>query len=151
MDELEELYQEILFEHCRNPRNFGELPEASHRALGYNPLCGDRIEVGLRMEGNRIQQIRFRGEGCAISFASASVMTETVQGKTVAEVLQLLERFQKFLTSPDDSGMPRDVLEGDLWTLQGVRHFPARIKCATLPWHTLRAALENRSEPVSTE
>jgi nitrogen fixation NifU-like protein len=149
VNELEELYQEILLDHCRNPRNFGELPEANRRAQGYNPLCGDRIEVGIVLTEDRISQIRFRGEGCAISLASASVMTEAVKGKRKEEALSLAQWLQGFLTG--SAKEEQSFLPGDLESLQGVRRFPARIKCATLPWHTLRAALENRSEPVSTE
>ncbi len=147
MEELRELYQQIILEHYRNPRNFGELPEATHRAEGHNPLCGDRLEVALRIEEGRITEIRFRGSGCAISQASASVMTTLVKGKTMAEAEALCERFQRIVTGKEPPNSELDLLDA----FAGVREFPSRVKCATLGWHTLRAALQQVPETVTTE
>ncbi|GBD07103.1 Zinc-dependent sulfurtransferase SufU [bacterium HR21] len=146
MEELRELYQQIILEHYRNPRNFGELSEATHRAEGNNPLCGDRLTVELRVLGDRIEDIRFRGSGCAISQASASVMTTLVKGVTVEEAEALFERFHRIVlgeTEPEALDL--------LAAFAGVREFPSRVKCATLAWHTLRAALHNVAEVVTTE
>ncbi len=148
MDELQELYQQIVLEHYRNPRNYGELPEATHRAEGYNPLCGDRLEVMLRVREETIEDIRFRGSGCAISQASASVMTTLVRGKSLAEVEELFERFHELVTGTGAVDLEQ---LGALAAFAGVREFPARVKCATLAWHTLRAALQQRQELVTTE
>jgi len=148
MDELQELYQQIVLEHYRNPRNYGELPEATHRAEGYNPLCGDRLEVMLRVREGYIEDIRFRGSGCAISQASASVMTTLVRGKSVAEAQELFERFHELVTGTGTVDLEQ---LGALAAFAGVREFPARVKCATLAWHTLRAALQQRQELVTTE
>lgn len=148
MDELQELYQQIVLEHYRNPRNYGELPEATHRAEGYNPLCGDRLEVTLRVQEGAIEEIRFRGSGCAISQASASVMTTLVRGKSLAEAEELFERFHELVTGTGAVDLEQ---LGVLAAFAGVREFPARVKCATLAWHTLRAALQQRQEPVTTE
>ncbi len=147
MEELRELYQQIILEHYRNPRNFGEMPEATHRAEGNNPLCGDRLIIELRLEGDRIEDIRFRGSGCAISQASASVMTTLVKGITVEEADALFERFHRIVTGE----LSPESATGALAAFAGVREFPSRVKCATLPWHTLRAALHNVAEVVSTE
>ncbi len=147
MDELRELYQQLILEHYRNPRNFGELPEATHRAEGHNPLCGDRLEVALRIDGEHIVEIRFRGSGCAISQASASVMTTLVKGTSVSEAMALADRFHRVLLGQE---VPSPEL-GPLAAFAGVREFPSRVKCATLAWHTLRAALQQVSEPVTTE
>ncbi len=147
MDELQELYQQIILEHYRNPRNYGEVPDATHQAEGYNPLCGDRLEVSLRVEDGRIAEIRFRGSGCAISQASASVMTSVLTGKTVQEAEQLFERFHRLVT---EGNAPEPVPEV-LAAFAGVREFPSRVKCATLAWHTLRAALQKVTEVVTTE
>ncbi len=148
MDELQELYQQIVLEHYRNPRNYGELPEATHRAEGYNPLCGDRLEVMLRVREETIEDIRFRGSGCAISQASASVMTTLVRGKSLAEAEELFERFHELVTGTGAVDLEQ---LGALAAFAGVREFPARVKCATLAWHTLRAALQQRQELVTTE
>ena len=148
MDELQELYQQIVLEHYRNPRNYGELPEATHRAEGYNPLCGDRLEVMLRVQEGAIEEIRFRGSGCAISQASASVMTTLVRGKSLAEAEELFERFHELVTGTGAVDLGQ---LGILAAFAGVREFPVRVKCATLSWHTLRAALQQRQEPVTTE
>ncbi len=150
MSDLRDLYQQVILEHSRNPRNFGELRGASRKAEGYNPLCGDRITVYLELEGDRVKDVAFEGLGCAISRASASLMTGAVKGKTVAEVEDLFERFRSAVTSAHDEEIDEGAL-GKLAVLTGVREFPVRVKCATLAWHTLRAALEGKGERVSTE
>jgi nitrogen fixation NifU-like protein len=146
--DLKELYRDVILDHNRRPRNFGPLEGASHHAQGHNPLCGDRLELALRLEGDRIAEIRFEGSGCAISTASASLMTEAVKGKDRASVRQLFERVHALLTQPDSPG---DAELGKLAALSGVREFPARVKCASLCWHTLNAALASSPTPVSTE
>jgi len=145
--ELEDLYQEVILDHNRRPRNFRAL-EAGRRAEGFNPLCGDRITVYLTVDNGVITDVAFQGSGCAISKASASLMTESVKGKTVAEAQALFERFQQMVTAPTDA--PLDNL-GKLTVLAGVRQFPVRVKCASLAWHTLRAAVDARDDVVSTE
>jgi nitrogen fixation NifU-like protein len=144
---LQELYQEVILDHNRRPRNFRTIEHGRH-AEGYNPLCGDRVTVYLRVEGDRIQDASFQGSGCAISKASASLMTDSVKGKTIEEAEALFERFHRLITRSADE--PADDL-GKLSVFAGVREFPARIKCASLPWHTLRAAAEARNDVVSTE
>jgi nitrogen fixation protein NifU and related proteins len=134
--ELQELYQEVILDHNRRPRNYHVL-EVGRMAEGYNPLCGDRIVVYVQVENDVIADVAFQGSGCAISKASASLMTESVKGKTVAEANALLERFQQLITASPDA--PVDEL-GKLTALSGVRQFPLRVKCASLAWHTLRAA-----------
>ncbi|MDE1981030.1 MAG: SUF system NifU family Fe-S cluster assembly protein [Betaproteobacteria bacterium] len=146
MSDLRDLYQEVIFDHNRHPRNFGALPEANRHADGFNPLCGDRLTLHLRVEGGVIQEARFEGAGCAISTASASLMTEALKGKTEAEAAILFEGFHHMVM-----GEPVTVDLGKLAVLAGVSEFPARVKCATLAWHTLNAALKNESNPVSTE
>lgn len=143
--ELDDLYQEILLDHNRNPRNFGDLPEANRTARGYNPLCGDQVEVFLDIEGDRIEKIRFKGSGCAISQASASMMTALLKGKTVAEAKDIFGKFHKMLTGPAGTGPdPADM--GELEAFAGVREFPMRVKCATLVWHTLQEALAGKKQ-----
>ena len=138
--DLQDLYQEVILDHNRRPRNFRTI-EAGQKAEGYNPLCGDRLTVYLRVEDGRIQDASFQGSGCAISKASASLMTESVKGKTIEEAEALFERFQQMITaSPDE---PVDDL-GKLSVLAGVRQFPVRVKCASLAWHTLHAASRGR-------
>jgi nitrogen fixation NifU-like protein len=151
MSELSDLYQEIILDHYRHPRHFGPLPEADREAEGHNPLCGDRIKVYLALDGDRVTDVRFEGSGCAISTASASLMTEALVGKTVAEIEELFAAFHSMLTDKDelDPGLGSGL--GKLAALSGVRRYPVRVKCATLAWHTLRAALEDRQAPVSTE
>jgi nitrogen fixation NifU-like protein len=142
------LYQELILEHGRKPRNFREMPAPTHRAEGHNPLCGDRVVVFARVEGGAVREATFQGQGCAISTASTSLMTEAVRGKTREEVHGLFERFHDLVTGkapPDDDGL------GKLEAFAGVSEFPMRVKCATLAWHTLEAALEGRAEPVTTE
>ncbi len=145
--ELQDLYQEVILDHNRRPRNFRAIADGRH-AEGYNPLCGDRITVYLTVDKGRIADASFQGAGCAISKASASLMTESVKGKTVEEAQALFERFQRMITASGET--PIDDL-GKLTVLAGVRQFPVRVKCASLAWHTLRAAVDARNEVVSTE
>jgi nitrogen fixation protein NifU and related proteins len=144
---LDELYQEVILDHNRRPRNFRTIEPARH-AEGFNPLCGDRLTVYLKVEGDRIQDASFQGSGCAISKASASLMTEAVKGKTLAEASGLFERFHRLLMRSDTE--PAADL-GKLSVFAGVRQYPTRIKCASLAWHTLRAAADARTDVVSTE
>jgi nitrogen fixation protein NifU and related proteins len=146
--ELRELYQELIFDHYKRPRNCHVLLGANHRADGHNPLCGDRITVYLKIENGIIRDVTFDGDGCAIATASASLMTEALKGKAVADVAHLFEGFHGMVTDPDAPAHPE---LGKLEVLAGVREFPARVKCATLAWHTLRAALKDDATPVSTE
>ncbi|HYU07420.1 MAG TPA: SUF system NifU family Fe-S cluster assembly protein [Thermoplasmata archaeon] len=149
MPDLRELYQETILDHSKRPRNFRELPDASAKAVGHNPLCGDRVTVYLRVEDGTIADVAFVGQGCAISKASASLMTDAVKGKSTAEAHALFQRFHKMVTArPDDSV---DASLGKLAVLSGVCEFPVRVKCASLPWHTLEAALEAKTETVSLE
>lgn len=147
--ELRELYQEVILDHNRRPRNFRPI-EGGRRAEGYNPLCGDRLTVYVRLDHDVIADVSFEGSGCAISTASASLMTESVKGKTLAEAEALLARFQQMITAPPDAPIA-DL--GKLAALAGVRQFPLRVKCASLAWHTLRAAAQAREgeHVVSTE
>jgi len=148
MSELRELYQEVILDHNRRPRNFGPLPEANHQAEGYNPLCGDKVTVFLDLEDGRIRDVSFQGAGCAISTASASLMTEALKGRTVEAARTLFENFHALVTTGAGEGAPE---LGKLAVFSGVREFPMRVKCATLVWHTLLAALEEKDQPVSTE
>lgn len=145
--DLQELYQEVILDHNRRPRNFRVL-ERGQKAEGYNPLCGDRLTVYLRVEDGRIQEATFQGSGCAISKASASLMTDAVKGKTLEEAEAMFERFHRMITRDPDE--PVEDL-GKLSVLAGVRQFPTRVKCASLAWHALRAAANTRDEVVSTE
>jgi len=146
--DLQDLYRDVILDHNKRPRNFGALGTASAHAEGHNPLCGDRLTVSLRMDGERIEDIRFEGKGCAISTASASLMTEAVKGKDRTAVRALFERVHALLTQPQ-AAAAADL--GKLAALSGVREFPARVKCASLCWHTLNAALEHGAATVSTE
>lgn len=151
--DLKELYRDVILDHNRHPRNFGRLESAGAggevlHADGHNPLCGDRLCVYVRMNGERVEDIRFEGSGCAISTASASLMTEAVKGKERAAVAKLFDRVHTLLTQHDAAP---DAALGKLAALSGVREFPARVKCATLSWHTLNAALEHGAATVSTE
>ncbi len=150
--DLADLYRDVILDHNRRPRNFGDLQPADAVIEGFNPLCGDRLTLRLRLDADRIDEIRFEGAGCAISTASASLMTEAVKGKTREEALNLFERVHDLLT--DDAAPSADDL-GKLAALSGVREFPARVKCASLCWHTLAKALTAKpAEPlpaVSTE
>jgi nitrogen fixation protein NifU and related proteins len=150
MSEMRELYQEMILDHHRHPRNFGKLPGANREAEGFNPLCGDRVTVYALMDGDRIQDLSFEGSGCAICIASCSLMTEAVKGQTVAEAETLFGRFHDLVTN-DAATVDEEAL-GKLAVFDGVREFPVRIKCATLPWHALRAAVRQIvNQSVSTE
>ncbi|MDX2170238.1 MAG: SUF system NifU family Fe-S cluster assembly protein, partial [Deltaproteobacteria bacterium] len=146
-DDLRELYQDVIIEHSKRPRNFRSV-EHAHHVDGYNPLCGDTVTVYVDLADDRVADCAFQGHGCAISTASASVMTETLKGKTRAEAEQLFQEFHDLVTGKSD-GADVDQL-GKLAVFAGVSEFPARVKCATLCWHTARAALEGKEEPVST-
>jgi nitrogen fixation NifU-like protein len=146
--DLKELYRDVILDHNRSPRNFGQLQPADAEAAGHNPLCGDKLTLTLRMQGDRVQDLRFEGQGCAISTASASLMTEAVKGRSREEIARLFEQVHALLTAPTAS--PAADL-GKLLALAGVAEFPARVKCASLCWHTLNAALERAPAPVSTE
>lgn len=150
MSELRELYQSVILDHNKKPRNFGVMEDANRRADGHNPLCGDVIHLTLRVEDGRIQDLRFEGSGCAISTASASLMTQAVKGQKVEEALELFERFRTLVTSDPTKEVDGADL-GKLAVFAGVREFPVRVKCATLAWHTLVNALEERSETAVTE
>ena len=150
MSDLDDLYQETIIDHSKRPRNFSRLDSATATAEGFNPLCGDRVTVQLKMENGVVRDVAFQGTGCAISVASASLMTEALKGKSQAEAEALFERFHELLTS--DTHQQQAEL-GKLAVFSGVREYPARVKCATLAWHTLHTALHNPhpAEPVSTE
>ncbi|MEO7189821.1 MAG: Fe-S cluster assembly sulfur transfer protein SufU [Vicinamibacterales bacterium] len=140
MSDLSDLYQEVILDHNRRPRNFGPLPEANRDAFGHNPLCGDQVRVFVQLEDDVVREIRFEGSGCAISKASASLMTDAVKGRRVADVMALVDDFQAMVTTPLDKDIDPEAL-GKLSVLAGVREFPVRIKCASLAWHTLKAAI----------
>lgn len=150
MQDLRELYQEVIIDHSRHPRNFSKLAMANHHAEGFNPLCGDKLTLYLILENNQIKDISFQGSGCAISTASASLMTEFLKGKSQKEAENIFENFHELLTAKN---LPTELMDrlGKLTVLTGVREFPARVKCATLAWHTFHAALANNTQPVSTE
>jgi nitrogen fixation NifU-like protein len=153
MSDLQELYQSVILDHNRKPRNFGALEDATGTAQGKNPLCGDQVEVAVRLAGDTLEAVRFSGSGCAISKASASLMTTAVQGKSRAEVEALFERFHALVTGRlPEAEITKEQL-GQLIVFSGVSRFPVRVKCASLAWHTLRAALDEGevAEPVSTE
>lgn len=150
MADLRELYQELILEHSKAPRNYKLPANANHKAEGYNPLCGDHYTVSIRMDGDSIQEIGFEGSGCAISKASASMMTQAVKGKTKAEAVALFERFHELVTSGKGEAVGPEVM-GKLSVFSGVVDFPTRVKCATLAWHTLRTALEGTQDSVTTE
>ena len=151
MGELRDLYQEMILDHSKRPRNFGDLAGANRRAEGYNPLCGDRETVYVRLEDDVLKDVGFRGAGCAISTASASMMTESLKGRTRAEAEALFERFHDLITGRDGESKTERPDLGKLAVFSGVREFPIRVKCATLPWHTLKAALAGEEKTVSTE
>jgi nitrogen fixation protein NifU and related proteins len=144
---VNDLYQEIILDHSKRPRNCHAMEDASSKAEGYNPLCGDKLKLFIKLEDDVVRDASFVGSGCAISTASASLMTETLKGKTREEALKLLERFHDLLTT--DSPVTAEL--GKLVVFCGVRDYPARVKCATLAWHTLKSALTNSGEPVTTE
>ena len=147
MSDLSDLYQEVILDHNRRPRNFRALERATHHAEGYNPLCGDRLDLFLEIDGDVIADVGFQGSGCAISKASASLMTDSVKGRPIAAARALFERFHRMVTTPPDQEV-EDL--GKLSVLAGVREFPVRVKCASLAWHTLKAALD-RTEKTTTE
>lgn len=147
--DLKDLYQEVIVDHNRCPRNFRPMPDATRTLEGFNPLCGDRLTLQLKLDGDRISDISFGGSGCAISVASASLMTEAMKGRTVAEAERAFNDFHGLLTA---AAAPVDLASfGKLAVLAGVREYPSRIKCATLCWHTLHALIEGADTPVSTE
>lgn len=150
MPDLRELYQEVILEHSKAPRNFRKLGDANHQAEGFNPLCGDHYTVYVQMDGDVIRDVGFQGSGCAISKASASMMTQIVKGKTRSQAEALFGRFHKLVTTPA-SGNGDEAEMGKLSVFAGVSEYPLRVKCATLPWHTLRAAIEGRQDTISTE
>ena len=150
MDELRDFYQEMLLDHHRHPRNYGKLDGANRRAQGYNPLCGDKVTIYLLLSGDVIENIAFEGSGCAICTASCSVMTELLKGKTLGDAEKLFGVFHDLVTSDTASEVDADTL-GKLAIFAGVREFPMRIKCATLAWHTMRAALTQADQTVTTE
>jgi nitrogen fixation NifU-like protein len=156
MNALSDLYQEVILDHSRHPRNFGHAEDANREAKGYNPLCGDRIAIYLRVEDGLIADVTFEAKGCAISLASASMMTELVKGKTENEAEALFGQFHTMVTGRDEGGAGEGnaVAEGnleDLEALSGVREFPSRIKCATLAWHAMKSALLGSTAAVKTE
>jgi nitrogen fixation NifU-like protein len=144
---LRELYQEIIIDHGKQPRNFGPLPQATHSHAGYNPLCGDKLQILLIVKDDVIHDIHFEGEGCAISMASASMLTEAIKGKHITFFNELFLNFHEVVTT----GKVADVDLGKLVALAGVAEFPMRVKCATLSWHTVHAALNDASAPTTTE
>lgn len=150
MSELSELYQEVILDHSKSPRNFRELQGADHTQLGHNPLCGDRLTLFVKLDGDVVQDVAFVGSGCAISKASASMMTQAVKGKTREEIGRLFEKFHEMVTSEPGSAIDKDAL-GKLAVFSGVCEFPVRVKCASLSWHTLRGALDQDKEAVTTE
>ena len=150
MSDLQELYQQVILDHNRSPRNFREVPDASHSAKGDNPLCGDKITLYVKVVGGVIEDIAFQGSGCAISQASASLMTSAAKGKTVEEAEELFTAFHEMVAG-DGHQEPDGKHLGKLLAFAGVREFPARVKCANLSWHTLHTALQNNDKPVSTE
>ena len=150
MNDLQDLYQDIIMDHNRRPRNFGPVEHPTHKKEGYNPLCGDQIELELKIVGGIVVDVGFTGVGCAISKSSASMMTEEIKGKTLEVVTSMFEQFRRMITVNNENDLDVDLL-GDLEILQGVSRYPARIKCATLSWHTLNSALEGDGDTVTTE
>lgn len=154
MSDLRDLYQDVILEHSKTPRNFRALASANHKAEGYNPLCGDRFTVYVTVENGKISDISFQGSGCAISKASASMMTQSLKGKSVEEAEKLFGEFHDLVTGHSAGAASGEATEsplGKLAVFSGVSEFPVRVKCATLAWHTLQAALEDKQAPVSTE
>ncbi len=149
MSELSELYQQVILDHNKKPRNFRKLEQANHTAEGYNPLCGDHLTIYVDLEDNSVKEIAFEGSGCAISKAAASMMTQAVKGKSKEQAEELFNQFHSMVTGELDEETDENSL-GNLRIFAGVREFPVRVKCATLPWHTLHAALNNEQQ-VSTE
>ena len=150
LDQIRDLYQEVVFDHNRNPRNFRVMEDANRTIEGFNPLCGDRITLYAKVIDGKIEDVSFQGSGCAISTASASLMTEIVKGQTEQEAEQLFDLFHRITTGKNGDDVNLEEL-GKLAVLAGVRAYPARVKCATLAWHSLQSALKNDGETVSTE
>ena len=150
MSELTDLYQEVILDHNRRPRNWGPLSDATRVAKGHNPLCGDRLTLYVRVEGGTLTGISFEGSGCAISKASASLMTDAVKGQSLADALSLFDRVHDMLTTPIAEPVNTDAV-GKMAVLSGVREFPARVKCASLAWHTLKSAILDTHETAKTE
>jgi nitrogen fixation NifU-like protein len=150
MSDLRDLYQEVILDHNKRPRNFRAIAPPNQKAEGYNPLCGDRITVYLRLNGDVIEDVAFEGSGCAISKASASLMTDALKGRTIGEADSLFTEFHHMVTAPADAPVETGRLD-KLAVFAGVREYPVRVKCASLAWHTLRAALEAKHDVVSTE
>jgi len=150
MSQLQELYQEVVLEHTRRPRNFRKPTDATHTARGYNPFCGDNVALYLTLKDGVVRDVAFQGSGCAISTSSASMLTEGVKGKSVEDARKLFDAFHRMVTREPGADYDDGPL-GDLEILSGVADFPTRVKCATLAWHTLMAALKGRKEAVSTE
>lgn len=151
MSDLRDLYQEVILDHNKKPRNFGKLESPDRQASGHNPLCGDQCSVYLKMEGEQIADIRFEGQGCAISKASASMMTSALKGKSLTEAKEIFSTFHEMVASETELEEEEMEALGKLAVFSGIREYPTRVKCASLPWHTLRAALETEPEPISTE
>ena len=149
ISEISELYQEVIIDHSKRPRNFRVLEGADRKADGYNPLCGDRLVVYLKMDGDRIADVSFQGSGCAISTASASIMTSELKGKNRKEAEEIFEKFHQMVTGGPNGSWEEKL--GKLAVFSGVSQFPVRVKCASLCWHTLKAALEEKKETISTE
>ena len=149
MTDLQDLYQELILDHGRRPRNFRPLDGATRSAEGYNPLCGDKVKIYVKMDGDSVKDITFEGAGCAISTASASIMTETLKGKTRAEAEELFQTFHDLVTGREAQLDAPEL--GKLAVFSGVSEFPIRVKCATLSWHTMRAAMNGEAEVISTE
>ena len=150
MSDLRDLYQEVILDHSKRPRNFRALQGANHRAEGFNPLCGDRVTLYLVLDGDTLKDVSFQGSGCAISTASASMLTESLKGKTREQAEALFEKFHRLVTAEPEPGADPAEL-GKLVAFTGVREFPMRVKCATLAWHALNAALKDENRVVSTE
>jgi nitrogen fixation protein NifU and related proteins len=149
VDELQDLYRQVILDHNRNPRNFGELADATRVVAGVNPLCGDKMTLYVKLDGGKIEDIRFKGTGCAISVASSSLMTERVKGTPVTAALELFDKIHDLLTAPEDQEPPADL--DKLAALAGVREYPSRVKCASLAWHALKSAVAENASNVTTE
>jgi len=148
MSDLRELYQQVILDHNKSPRNFRAIEPCDHEADGFNPLCGDKVHVYVKLDGDRIEDVSFLGEGCAISKAAASMMTQAIKGRTIAEAQAIFDTYQHMVMG---EGSPDVESIGKLAIFEGVREFPMRVKCATLAWHTFKAALEDRGDPATTE
>ena len=150
-DDINDLYQELILDHNAHPHNYGELKGATHHALGQNPLCGDEIAVFLKIKDGQVEDVHFMGHGCAISKSSASMMTDALKGKSLDEAKALFEQFHTLLTSSSENKTHTLENLGKIAVFSGVKQFPARVKCATLAWHTVKAAIDGAAEPITTE